>query len=389
MGQALEGIRVVDLTQFEAGTSCTQMLGFLGADVIKVEEPTHGDPGRRTDSDGRDSFYFIVFNSNKRSITLDLKTQDGKEAFFELVKEGDVVAENLAPGVLERLGLGYKELRKVNPRIILARIKGFGTYGPYASYKSFDMIAQAAGGAMCATGFPGNPPTRPGVTVGDSGAGLSLTVGILAALWQRQSTGEGQEVEVSMQDAIMNLSRTWINTYYSTGQSPPRSGNQLRGPSPGSNIFPCKPGGPDDYAFIHCSGGNMKMWTALLKTIGRNDLAEDARLSEAEFRSTHADEIDASITAWTLQHTKHEVMSKLGSAGVPCGACMNAEDLHHDPHLSAREMVVTLQHPKHGEITTPGCPIKMSGSPLDIQPAPLLGQHTQEILAQIGNGKRV
>ena len=384
MGKALEGIRVIDLTQFEAGTSATQTLAWLGADVIKVEEPSHGDPGRASLSDrpDADSFYFIVLNSNKRSITLNLKSEKGKETFFELVKQGDIVAENMAPGALEALGLSYQELKKVNPRIILARIKGFGTYGPYANYKSFDMIAQATGGALCATGFPENPPTKPGLTMGDTGTGLHLTIGILAALWQRQTTGEGQEVEVSMQDAVMNIGRVWLQRYYPTGVTPPRSGNGRPG-TPASDTFPCKPGGPDDYAFVFARGQNPRMWDALFKTIGREDLLGAEWMADPGSRAAHGEEINAAIRAWTMQRTKYEVMHELGAAGVPCGACLNAEDLHQDPHIQAREMVVPFHHPQRGDIRTPGCPIKMSASPVEIRSAPLLGEHTAEVYQEV------
>ena len=386
MGKALEGIRVIDLTQFEAGTSCTQLLAWFGADVIKVEGPTRGDPGRlgSTDIPGVDSFYFIVLNSNKRSIALDLKSVEGKESFFELVRQADVVAENMAPGTLERLGIGYEELKKVNSRIVLARIKGFGTYGPYAHYKAFDMIAQATGGSFCATGFPENPPTRPGVTIGDSGTGLHLALGIMMALWQRQATGEGQEVEVSMQDAIISLCRVFTKDFYVTGTSPQRQGNGRQG-WPGYNTFPCKPGGPDDYAFIMCAGGNTP-WDALFECIGREDWVDSPDMKEPDFRREHAEEIDEAIERWTKQHTKYEVMHTLGALGIPCGACMNAEDLHSDPHVQAREMVVSVHHPVRGDIQVPGNPIKLSDSPVEMRAAPLLGANTEEVFEQlIGN----
>ena len=197
MDKALNGIRIVDMTQFEAGTSCTQMLAWLGADVIKVENPGGGDPGRTISGSPGDSNYFLNLNSNKRSVTLNLKTERGKELLLDLVKQADIVTENLSPGAIERMGLGYDTLSAANPRIILARIKGFGTYGPYSNIKSFDPVAQAAGGAFCATGEPDGPPMKPGHSVGDSGTGMHAVVGILAALWQRQTTGKGQQVEVS------------------------------------------------------------------------------------------------------------------------------------------------------------------------------------------------
>ena len=384
MGKALEGVRVIDLTQFEAGTSCTQMLAWLGADVIKVEEPSHGEPGRSTGTGSlqADSYYFLVLNSNKRSITLDLKSERGRELFSRLVEKGDVVAENLAPGALERLGFGYEALKKVNPRVILARIKGFGTYGPYAGYKSFDMIAQAAGGAFCATGFPDNPPTRPGITFGDSGTGLHLAIGILAALWQRQTTGEGQVVEVSMQDAVVSLARVWMQNYFATGTLPARGGNQLRG-LPAANTFPCKPCGPDDYVYVFCQGRNQRMWDGLFTVIGRPDLVGDERIATSDFLLEHAEEIDDSIRAWTLQYTKFEAMHAMGAAGVPCAACFNAKDLAEDPHLVERGMIVPVHHPVRGDIQMPGCPIQLSASPVEIRHAPPLGEHTSEVLRQL------
>ena len=382
MQKALEGVRVIDLTQFEAGTSCTQMLAWLGADVIKIEQPGVGDPGRRAGLESKgDSNYFIHYNSNKRSVTLNLKTEKGREMFFDLVRGGDIVAENLAPGTLERLDLGYDVLAEINPRIILARVKGFGTYGPYSTYKSFDPVAQAAGGGFCATGEPDGPPMRPGTTSGDSATGMHTAIGILAALWQRQVTGRGQTVEVSMQDAIVNLSRTWMARSEQGQVSPERTGNSLRA-SPGVGTFQCAPGGPDDYVYMIASPARKPMWSALATAIGREDLIDDPRLEDADEMAKATSEINSAIDAWTQQHTKFEVMKILGEAGVPASACFNAVDLYSDEHLRQREMIVTVDHAEHGPFTLPGCPVKMSDSPVDFTAAPLLGQHNDEVFAE-------
>lgn len=386
MEQALKGVRVIDLTQFEAGTSCTQMLAWLGADVIKIEEPTNGDPGRRLaftgDGPRIDSSYFINLNCNKRSVALNLKTERGKEIFFDLVKQADIVAENLAPNAIERLGLGYDVLSEVNPRIILARIKGFGTYGPYSEYKSFDPVAQAAGGGFCATGRPDDPPTRPGITIGDTGTGLHTVIGILAALWQRESTNKGQVVEVSMQDAIVNIARVWMNNYNETKKSPPRRGNG-RSDSPGTGTFRCAPGGLDDYVYIIGRPQRPRMWHALLRAIGHEELIEDPVYADPAQAAELGEEVNAMIEGWTMQHTKHEAMQILGDAGVPASACFNAEDIYNDPHLHEREMIVTIDHPDRGEFMLPGCPVKLSDSPVTVTPAPLLGEHTAEVFSEM------
>ncbi len=387
MEKALNGIRIIDLTQFEAGTSCTQMLAWLGADVIKVEEPTHGDPGRTAMGNpsikGADSSYFLNLNSNKRSVTLNLKSEEGRGVFFDLVKQADIVAENMAPGAIERLGVGWDVLRKVNPKVILARIKGFGTYGPYSEYKSFDPVAQAAGGAVCATGFADSPPVRPGITIGDTGTGMHAAIGILAALWQRQASRKGQVVEVSMQDAVVNVARIWMNSYADTGQSPPRRGAERWPGRPGSGLFRCAPGGPDDYIYMTALARRSRMWNALLTAIGREDLIEDAVYSDPYNHPEVSEEINDMIEAWTMKHTKREAMRILGEAGVPCSACMNADDIYNDPHLKERGMIVSYDHPVRGEFTMPGCPVQLEDSPVRVTPPPLLGQHTDEVLGEM------
>ncbi|HKZ04618.1 MAG TPA: formyl-CoA transferase [Methylomirabilota bacterium] len=384
--QALTGIRVVDVTNNQAGPSCGQMLAWLGADVVKVEEPGRGDVARYAQRDAShpdaDALFFLAFNANKRSLTLNLKHPRGQEVFRALLKGADVLLENFGPGVIERLGFGWDVVRALNPRLVYASIKGFGSYGPYADFKSYEPIAQAMGGAMSVTGFPDGPPTYTWPSIGDSGTGMHCVIGILAALMQRHQTGEGQRVEVSMQDAVVNLIRVSLRDHQRFGRVRERSGNQLGANVPGTT-YRCRGGGPNDHVFIFTQ---QQMWRPLLKAMGREDLLGDPRYETAEARSRNRAEVDALVEAWTLTRDKHEVMKILGGAGVPCGACLDTGEVLTDPHLLARDMIVEVQHPVRGPFRTVGNPIKLSASPTTITPSPLLGQHREEILKELGYG---
>lgn len=382
MSSALTGIRVIDLTNNQAGPSCGQMLAWLGADVIKVEEPEKGDVARQSLSDrpDADSLFFLTFNANKRSLTLNLKSAQGKEVFRRLLTTADVLLENFGPGVLDRLGFDYPTLKQINPRLVYASIKGFGTYGPYSEYKSYEPIAQAMGGAMSVTGFPQNPPTFTWACIGDSGTGMHCVIGILAALMQRNTTGEGQQVEVSMQDAVLNLARVSLRDHQRFGKPVERTGNQLGGGVPGTT-YRCHPSGPNDYVFIFAQ---QQMWQPLLHAIDREDLVGDPRYDTANARLQRKEEVNALIEEWTSQRSKYEVMKILAKAGIPCGACQDTGEVLNDPHLHAREMIIEVEHPVRGTYITAGNPIKLSASHTQITTAPLLGQHNGEILQELG-----
>ncbi|MGE0418397.1 MAG: formyl-CoA transferase [Acetobacteraceae bacterium] len=381
MSQALKGIRVIDMTHNQAGPACAQILGFLGADVIKLEEPKGGDVARTNmrDKPDSDSLFFLILNANKRSLTLNLKTEEGKDLFRKVVAESDVLLENFGPGALDRLGLGYDALSKLNPRLIYATIKGFGTYGPYADFKSFEPIAQAMGGAMSVTGYPDSPPTFNFPAIGDSGTGMHMAIGILAALQQRHGTGKGQHVEVSMQDAVVNLIRVSLRDHQRLGRPMGRSGNQLGRTVPGTT-YPCAPGGPNDYVYIFAQP---QMWKPLIGAMGKPELADDPLFATPDARWENRDAFAQIMSAWTMQRTKFEVMKILGDAGVPCGACQDTGEVLDDPHLKARDMIVDVDFPTRGSYKTVGCPIKLSDSPAEISRPPMLGEHTAELLREL------
>ena len=380
MSKALDGIRIIDMTHNQAGPACTQILAWLGADVIKLEEPGKGDVARTNMRDqDSDSLFFLILNANKQSLTLNLKTEEGKELFKKVIETADVLVENFSPGALDRLGLGYKVLSRINKRLIYATIKGFGTYGPYSEFKSFEPIAQAMGGAMCATGFPENPPTYVWPAIGDSGTGMHMAIGILAALQQRNSSGKGQEVEVSMQDSVANIMRISLRDHQRLGGVQERTGNQLGKNVPGST-YPCAPGGRNDYIYIFAQ---QQMWKAFANAIGRPDIIEDPRYATPESRWDNRETLNAIIEGWTRQKTKYEAMRILGDAGVPSGACQDTGEILEDPHLKEREMIIDIDYPPRGKYKTVGCPIKLSDSPAEIKRPPTLGEHTEDLLGKL------
>jgi formyl-CoA transferase len=381
MPKALDGIRVLDLTQYEAGPSCTQMLAWLGADVIKIEPPA-GEPGRTALSDkrGEDAWFFLLLNSCKRGVTLNLKSDRGRAMFEELAKRADVVVENMGPGAMERLGLGYEALRALNPRVIAASVKGFGSTGPYAEYKSFEWIAQAMAGAMSMTGWPDGPPTKAIGGLADTGAGLHTAIGILAAIIQRQASGVGQQIEVAQQEAVVNLLRIHLRDTYVTGKPAPRQGNRSAAAAP-SNLYRCRPFGPNDYVFIHVA--TVEMWRTLTRIAGRPELGDDPRYADRRDRVKFIDEIDAMIEAWTEKRTKHEVMEILAGAGIPCGAVLDSSEVLADPHLRQRGMIVELEHPRRGKYPMPANPVRMSDSATDVVRAPLLGEHNADVFGTL------
>jgi len=376
--KALDHIKILDLTQFEAGPSCTELLAFLVAEVVKVESPRGGDQGRYliTDQPGVDSPYFLLLNANKKSVTLNLKSSKGVALLKQLVPHFDVLIENYGPGAIQDLGLGYDVISQINPRLIYAQVKGFGTYGPYAGYKSFDMIAQATGGAMSVTGTPETQPLKPGPTIGDTGTGVHCAVGVLAALLQREKTGCGQRLEVSMQDAVVNLSRIAMLGHYLGDVPVQRRGNRVTALAP-TDLYPCAPGGPNDYAFLITT--TQEMWESLLTVIGRSDIIVDPRFADQRNRNKHFNELFDAIAAWTRQRDKFEVMRVLGEAGVPCGAVLDSGDVLANEHLKARGMITTIEHPTRGTFTMPACAVQLSDSPVEVRPAPLLGQHNADV----------
>ena len=384
-GAALADVKVLDVTQFEAGTATTETLAWLGADVIKVENPEGGEQGRlaSTDVPGQDSYYFMLLNANKRSITCNLKSERGKALLREMILEADVFIENFGPGVIERLGFGYEEVSRLNPSLIYAQIKGFAPGSRYEKFLSFDMIAQATGGVASITGEAGGPPLTPGITVGDTGTGLHCAIGILSALYQRRTTGEGQHIQVAMQDAMTNYCRIAYARQAEIGKACERNGNQVvLGTSAPSESYRCKGDGANDFCSIYSSRASNIHWDRLLKVIGREELIDDPRFATPEARAKNVAAVDAVVQAWCGERTKYEVMEILGAAGVPAGAVMDTMELSEDPSMREREIFVTVEHPVRGPFTMPGWPVKMSKSHVRVEASPLLGADNNSVYGE-------
>jgi crotonobetainyl-CoA:carnitine CoA-transferase CaiB-like acyl-CoA transferase len=381
----LEGVRVLDLSQFEAGPSCTEALAWLGAEVVKVENPKGGEPGRVLGSGpqpGADAYYFMVYNANKKSVTVNLKSERGLALVQEMARRADVFVENFAPGAIDRLGLGWDALHTLNPRLVYAQVKGFGHGSPYENNLAFDMIAQACGGTMAITGERDGRPCKPGPTLGDTGTGMLLAIGILGALFQRHTTGKGRRLQIAMQDAQLQYTRGAFVQHARSGEPAMRNGSKpLAGGMAPSGIYPCKPGGPNDYVYVFTSHANPEHWRRLLKVIGQEHLTDDPRFATREARGRHEAEIDRMITDWTQRHDKHEAMRLIGAAGVPAGAVLDTGDLLAEPSFVSRGVIQTMQHPS-GEFRMPAFPVRFDGAPAPVKPSPLLGEHTADVFGE-------
>jgi len=381
----LAGLKILDLTQFEAGPSCTEALAWMGADVVKVENPGVGDPGRssgRTSGD-KDALYFLQYNSNKRSVAVNLKDPRGLELVKNLAKKADVMIENFAPGAIERLGLGSDVVRALNPSIIYCQVKGFGTGSPFERNLAFDMIAQACGGLMSITGEEDGPPCKPGATIGDTGTGMLMAISILGAYVRRLRTGQGEHLQLAMQDSILHYIRNSFAYMERTdGKAAPRAGSKtVGGGNPPIGVYPCKGGGPNDYVYIYTSAANPEHWNRLLKVMGREDLIGNPNYSTPAARTERRPEVDALVSDWTRQHDKHTAMQLVGSATIPAGAVMDTRELADDRTFEERKIRQTMKHPAVGDYVMSGWPVRFGGEPPAVGPAPLLGQHSVDVLA--------
>ena len=404
MAKALDGVRILDFTHVQSGPTCTQLLAWFGADVIKVERAGEGDitRGQLRDIPDVDSLYFTMLNHNKRSVTIDAKNPKGKEVLEALVKKCDVLVENFAPGALDRMGFTWARIQELNPRMIVASIKGFGP-GPYAECKVYENVAQCAGGAASTTGFDDGPPLVTGAQIGDSGTGLHLALGIVTALYQRNSTGRGQLVTAAMQDGVLNLcrvklrdqqrlARTGVMEEYPQypdgkfGEAVPRAGNASGGGQPGW-ILKCKGWETDPNAYIYFIT-QAPVWKDICKVIGREEWLTDPRYSTPKARLPHLMEIFGEIEKWTMTKTKFEAMDLLNAHDVPCGPILSMKEIAEEPSLRDTGTIVEVDHPKRGKYLSVGNPIKLSDSPSDVKRSPLLGEHTDEVLAELGYSRQ-
>jgi formyl-CoA transferase len=401
MSKALDGVRILDFTHVQSGPTCTQLLAWFGADVIKVERAGEGDAtrGQLRDVPDADSLYFTMLNHNKRSITLDTKKPAGKEVLETLIKQCDVMVENFAPGALERMGFGWERIQELNPRMIVASVKGFGP-GPYEDCKVYENVAQCAGGSASTTGFDDGPPLVTGAQIGDSGTGLHLALGIVTALYQRTMTGRGQKVLTAMQDAVLNLcrvklrdqqrlERTGVMEEYPQftsgakfGDAVPRAGNASGGGQPGW-ILKCKGWETDPNAYIYFIA-QAPVWAPICRVIGREEWITDPDYATPRARLPRLMSIFATVEEWTKTMTKFEAMDILNKFDIPCGPILSMKEIAEEPSLRASGTVVEVDHPVRGKYLTVGNPIKMSDSPTEVTRSPLLGEHTEEVLAQLG-----
>jgi formyl-CoA transferase len=398
MSKALDGIRILDFTHVQSGPTCTQLLAWFGADVIKVERPGTGDitRGQLRDIPDVDSLYFTMLNHNKRSITIDARNPDGKHVLEELVKTCDVMVENFAPGALDRMGFTWERIQALNPRMILASIKGFGP-GPYADCKVYENVAQCAGGAASTTGFDDGPPLVTGAQIGDSGTGLHLALGIVCALHHRHATGRGQKVDVAMQDGVLNLCRVKLRDQQrlahgpltefpqypdgTFGEAVPRSGNASGGGQPGW-ILKCKGWETDPNAYIYFIA-QAPVWESICDVIGKPEWKTDPDFAKPPARLPRLRQIWDTIEAWTMTKTKFEAMDILNKYDIPCGPILSMKEIAEEPSLRATGTVVEVDHPTRGKFLTVGNPIKMSEHVSEVKRSPLLGEHNEEVLRDV------
>jgi formyl-CoA transferase len=398
-GKALEGVRILDFTHVQSGPTCTQLLAYMGADVIKVERPGVGDitRGQLRDVPNADSLYFTMLNGNKRSITIDSKHPKGREILDRLIKQCDVLVENFAPGALDRMGLTWEHIHKLNPRMIVASVKGFGP-GPYEDCKVYENVAQCAGGSASTTGLREGPPLVTGAQIGDSGTGLHLALGIVSALYQRIRTGRGQKVLCAMQDGVLNLARVKLRDQqrlahgplkeYSQfgegvpfGKAVPRAGNDSGGGQPGW-ILKCKGWEEDPDAYIYFIT-QAPVWGEICDLIGKPEWKTDPDYATPNARLPRLKAIFSTIEQWTMTMTKFDVMAKCNAVDIPVGPILSMKEIAEEESLRKTGTVVEVDHPTRGKYLTVGNPIKMSDSPCEVQRSPLLGEHTEEILRDV------